>query len=795
MSENIKEPLFGSTPMTQAFAKYRTYEPIASIARYPGKWSELLNRASLAQTVDDLSEEDATMLADAMAKAPEGKSTAARKSSRTPGKKVLEEREVKTIGKRRAGLRKEPYKPDAVDADKDGIVQEGTAWERPGGTQLIDAAGRAIQAGATSAQRPQGMRVQRDGKDVDYTPTYNKPDSGSKAPKPAQRTEKPAYPRKPPASAFSGKAAEVFGSAKSWKEFWERMKDEEIVFLDYETTGLEEDKAGRPSSNGLPTQIGAVKMKNGQVIDRFNVYINPGRPFSKWTQWSQENLRDQDGNPITQEFLEDKPTIAEAHRMLAEWIGADAIMGAQNVVFDEEVLLRSLEESGIDWRPAGWLDTKEIADMTLPRWSEDSPDGPVKVNKDGTKSPSSSLAHITQYLGVELGKNHHTADHDAVATGEVLNRIVRGGIEKGWSADVLDADKRKAKEQKNQDDFARASEVFEKQLEEYNETHKPSWSILEDILDFRDLVGNDEDDWSLGVVADEVGGDWNDWDPCREIRAQAYRIAGLVAGPEDPNISRSGGYWGNGAFPRQPGDPNKRYEQAKYLMGSLGQAVHRSPDSDRPTLYRAMDLSPTDTEAFWGVVKPGEQIDVPLLAFADRRNQGYKEFLSDYGKDVLLVLDESPGSVEIGRFSPMWSQDEEDASLDNLVSLADEIESLDEDEEELSFATQIRELVEGYRATSLENAERRQELRDELTSIASDYGIPVDWAGDDIEGDNAWDLENSPLHSPRERVSGGRMEVVSVSDDPAGVYGRVVVLRQIGAFDPQVPGRLIKRRL
>lgn len=74
------------------------------------------------------------------------------------------------------GLRPEPYDPDARDADGDGIVQEQTAWERPVGTNLVDELGRAITRGANAGTRPRGMRVVgRDGKDVDYTPTYATP--------------------------------------------------------------------------------------------------------------------------------------------------------------------------------------------------------------------------------------------------------------------------------------------------------------------------------------------------------------------------------------------------------------------------------------------------------------------------------------------------------------------------------------------------------------------------------------------------------------------------------------------
>lgn len=71
------------------------------------------------------------------------------------------------------GLRPEPYDPDARDADNDGIVQEGTAWERPVGTQLLSNTGLAIVRGATNNQRPAGLRVvDANNRTVDYTPTY-----------------------------------------------------------------------------------------------------------------------------------------------------------------------------------------------------------------------------------------------------------------------------------------------------------------------------------------------------------------------------------------------------------------------------------------------------------------------------------------------------------------------------------------------------------------------------------------------------------------------------------------------
>ena len=72
-------------------------------------------------------------------------------------------------------LRLEPYDPDARDADNDGVLQEGTAWERPAGTQLVNALGNAIARGRSSMTRPGDLRVvDMEGNPVTYTPTYQR---------------------------------------------------------------------------------------------------------------------------------------------------------------------------------------------------------------------------------------------------------------------------------------------------------------------------------------------------------------------------------------------------------------------------------------------------------------------------------------------------------------------------------------------------------------------------------------------------------------------------------------------
>lgn len=74
------------------------------------------------------------------------------------------------------GLRPDPYNPDAFDADGDGIVQEGTAFERPAFTVIVNEFGKPLQANLRSDTRPQNWRiVDRDtGRDVPYVPSYER---------------------------------------------------------------------------------------------------------------------------------------------------------------------------------------------------------------------------------------------------------------------------------------------------------------------------------------------------------------------------------------------------------------------------------------------------------------------------------------------------------------------------------------------------------------------------------------------------------------------------------------------
>lgn len=81
------------------------------------------------------------------------------------------EMEYKALATFQRRLRMEPYDPDAVDGDGDGIVQDGTPWERPMGTFALTATGKHFARGTQLQRRPSGMRlVDSEGNEVSYSP-------------------------------------------------------------------------------------------------------------------------------------------------------------------------------------------------------------------------------------------------------------------------------------------------------------------------------------------------------------------------------------------------------------------------------------------------------------------------------------------------------------------------------------------------------------------------------------------------------------------------------------------------
>lgn len=249
--------------------------------------------------------------------------------------------------------------------------------------------------------------------------------------------EPPTFPREPSYGPYLGDAETIFGDSRTWSELRDAVRGRDIIFVDYETTGLVTDDFREVHGNGKPVQIALIKMRDGRVIDELNVFMNPGEPLG---DWSSKNLFRTDGEQLTDEWLAGQMSIADAHKLVADFAGPNSIFGVQNARFDKNVLEDALSEAGIDWRPSGYIDTMDVAQMVLPKYSEASPDGPF-IEKNGEKIPSSSLKAITKYLGVALEK-HHSAEHDALAAGLALFAMIGQAEDRGWDSRILDRAKR-----------------------------------------------------------------------------------------------------------------------------------------------------------------------------------------------------------------------------------------------------------------------------------------------------------------------------------------------------------------
>jgi len=268
---------------------------------------------------------------------------------------------------------------------------------------------------------------------------------------------RPQKPRATGSPAFTGVAADAVANAKTWQEAADAIRALDIVFLDYETTGLPGPEAG-----GLnrPVQIGAVRVKDGKVVDSISIYMNPEHELSGW---SAAALKQQDGtSPVTNEWLAGQLSMKDAHQQFLDFVGeGPVIIGGQNVPFDIEILQRVLKEQGLSIEISGTVDSKDISAGTLPKWTQGKPDGPSLTNKEtGKTRASNSLGPIAEYLGVKL-PDWHRADADAQASWEITDAMLTRAVSNPDTPTTLLNNKEEVERQRV------GAEKFTKEMQEY----------------------------------------------------------------------------------------------------------------------------------------------------------------------------------------------------------------------------------------------------------------------------------------------------------------------------------------
>ena len=168
--------------------------------------------------------------------------------------------------------------------------------------------------------------------------------------------------------------------------------DATYCVFDFETTGF---NAGGEDSI---IEIGAVLIKEGNIIDRFDELINPGRPLpSKITELTN----------ITDEMLKDKDTEENVVKRFIEFF-KDYPMVAHNAKFDTSFLEIAYKKYGLGKFTNCVIDTLELSRALDNGFSRH------------------SLSALVKRYNIEWDEDaHHRADYDAEGTAYILDKMIK----------------------------------------------------------------------------------------------------------------------------------------------------------------------------------------------------------------------------------------------------------------------------------------------------------------------------------------------------------------------------------
>lgn len=159
--------------------------------------------------------------------------------------------------------------------------------------------------------------------------------------------------------------------------------EEEYVVFDIETTGFS-------AKNDKIIEIGAVKIKEGKIIDRFSTFVNPKRSIP----YHITELTSIDDN-----MVKDAPIIDEVLPRFLEFSKGCTLV-AHNAAFDCSFIKINCHRLSLEFS-FSILDTVPLARFLYPDLKR------VKLNI------------VAKHLGISL-ENHHRAVDDAKATAEIL---------------------------------------------------------------------------------------------------------------------------------------------------------------------------------------------------------------------------------------------------------------------------------------------------------------------------------------------------------------------------------------
>lgn len=171
----------------------------------------------------------------------------------------------------------------------------------------------------------------------------------------------------------------------------EPLLDNTYVVFDTETTGF------NAAGGDQMIEIGAVKIKNGVIIDRFDELINPNRALpTKITELTC----------ITDEMLKDKDTEENVTKRFLEWAGV-LPMVAHNAKFDISFIEMSMKKYNLGEFKNTVIDTLELSRV---------------IDQGFARHGLSAL--VKRYNVPWDEDAHHRADYDAEGTALVFHKMM-----------------------------------------------------------------------------------------------------------------------------------------------------------------------------------------------------------------------------------------------------------------------------------------------------------------------------------------------------------------------------------
>ena len=164
--------------------------------------------------------------------------------------------------------------------------------------------------------------------------------------------------------------------------------DQEYAAFDLETTGLS-------SRTDRIIEIGAVILKNGEEIDRFQTFVDPGRKLDR-------KIVELTG--ITDEMLVGAPSIQEVLPKFLEFVG-NRVLVAHNSDFDTGFIRAECQRQGLPYSCTA-ADTLILSQNLLPQ-----------LNKFKLDIVSNALS-LPEF-------NHHRAADDAMTCGLIMHRLMK----------------------------------------------------------------------------------------------------------------------------------------------------------------------------------------------------------------------------------------------------------------------------------------------------------------------------------------------------------------------------------